>query len=118
LGNADLVFFYFDKQRGDSIRSSDAFRAVLTQLLQIYGNNKRAIDIASILWQNWTGQLTASNNEIKSVLRLLLLQVRCLVMIFDGIDECADQREFFGRLEEMDFTCGNRSVALFSRPTV
>jgi hypothetical protein len=39
-------------------------------------------------------------------------------MIFDGIDECADQCEFFARLEEMDYTCKNCSLALFSRPTI
>jgi hypothetical protein len=39
-------------------------------------------------------------------------------MIFDGIDECADQSEFFARLEDMNSTNRNCSVALFSRPTV
>jgi hypothetical protein len=84
----------------------------------MYGNNKHAIDIASILWEIRSGQLIATNNEIKSVIRLLFRQLRHIIMVFDGLDECADQREFFDGLVEMDSTCKNCSLALFSRPTI
>lgn len=64
------------------------------------------IDIASLILypegpSDSSGQLTASLEEILSVLRHLLAIFDHSTLIFDGIDECADQSEFFRCLQDI-----------------
>jgi hypothetical protein len=103
---SSVVFYFFDKRRGAFNGPSDAIRAVLAQLVHLHRHNKQAIDIASIiLAKNTTGQFTASDNEVFTVLSLLLEQLQLSFLVFDGLDECSDYPELFKRLEESASLC-------------
>ncbi|KAF2185894.1 hypothetical protein K469DRAFT_687714 [Zopfia rhizophila CBS 207.26] len=119
IAQESLAFFYFDKQRPDSIQPTHALRAILAQLLHILRKDKDAIDILTIIWdQNQTGQLTAANNEISSALNLIMRRSGRLFLLFDGVDECTDQDAFFDFLTQMSYSPIIMSIALFSRPTI
>ena len=117
--SSNVVFYYFDRQINEGRQISMTFKAILTQLLQIHGGNKQGIDLASILWDRiQSGQRVASDKEVKELLRLILTHTKNLILLLDGIDECADQRDLFKWLEEIGFTSNEYSIALFGRPTV
>lgn len=65
-----------------------------------------------------SGQPLASDNEILSVLCLIIQRLDHLVLIVDGIDECEDQAHFWHSLDVIRNGPTALSVALFSRPTV
>ena len=114
-----MAYFYFDKQRLDSTQVTHALRAILAQLIQTLRNDKDAIDILTILWdQNQTGQLTAGNSEISSALSLIMRRGWRLSLLVDGVDECTDQASLFDFLTQISEGSNVISIALFSRPTV
>lgn len=76
-------------------------------------------DIFLLLRENpRAGQPTASDNEIFSILHLIVQRLDRLFLVFDGVDECLDQRHFLDRLTAICNLPGDAPVALFSRPTV
>jgi hypothetical protein len=114
-----VVFFYFDKQRPDSVLSSAVWRAVLMQLLHTLPSfDPDIIDMFLLFRENRTGQPMASDNEVFSMLSLLVQRLDRLVLVVDGIDECQDQMSFWNRLGDICDGPAAASVALFSRPTV
>jgi hypothetical protein len=119
LHPSDLGFYYFDKQSPEGVQSSGAFRAILTQLLQRYGNDKEVIDIVTVIWnENQVGQLYATDREVLCALHLLTRRCGQVILVFDGIDECIDQDTFFDRLLELSQISNSLTVGLFSRPTI
>jgi hypothetical protein len=119
VAHESLAFFYFDKQRPDSIQTTQALRAILAQLLNALRTDRAVIDILTILWsQNHSGQLTASNNEILAALDLIIGRSTRLFLLVDGVDECRDQDAFFDFLTQISTSNNVISLALFSRPTL
>jgi len=138
-GNPSIfAFYFFDRRYPASVTPVAALRAIVAQLLHTCRDDEKVIDIASVAYyQESIGQLSASQEELCSILSLFLQHLRSVTLLVDGIDECSDQREFFrvlqvvttsrsvsSRLESSDngtklstreIYC---SVALFSRPSV
>jgi len=116
---AGVAFYYFDKQRPNTVESGAAFRTILTQLLHIFSGDKDSIDIASVIWNQQQGaQLHASYREVLSTLLLLIQRKGRAILIFDGVDECTDQDKFFQTMTEIQSISSSVSVVLFCRPTV
>ena len=91
----------------------------MTQLLLIYEEGKDAIDIAMIIFNEaQSRQVTATTEEIFSVLRLLIPRCLGFVLVFDGVDECLDQDQLFERLQDIEPISNSISIAIFSRPTI
>ncbi|KAL9077530.1 MAG: hypothetical protein Q9157_003359 [Trypethelium eluteriae] len=115
----DIVFFCFDKQSEHARQAPCALRAILAQLLQKQGGSEQGINIASLLWyQRRSGQQTASNLEIKELLNITLGQTDQVVLLLDGIDECADTRGLSSSLESVGLISSKHAIAFFGRPTV
>jgi hypothetical protein len=118
--NPDVAFYFFEKQRWQSNRVGDAFRAILAQLLHLHRNDKILIDILSVLWakEEATRQPVATDNQVFSLLHLILHRIGQIILIFDGVDECEDKDLFFFtelyRLTEGAHSC---SILLSGRPT-
>jgi hypothetical protein len=114
-----VVFYFFDQRRGKANGPADAIRAMLSQLVQLHRNDKKTVDIASvILAKNAIGEFTATDNEVYVVLRMLLDHLTFTFLVFDGVDECSNHDELFKRIE--DAASGSQSCALLllGRPTV
>jgi NACHT domain-containing protein len=115
-----VIFFYFDKQRVDSINSCAVWRAVLAQLWQQMTKFDEDVVDTFLMYREShpTGQAVASANEVFAVLQLLVHRLDQLTLVVDGMDECEDQLLFLSRLSILFDGPAKTRVALFSRPTV
>ncbi|KAI0376424.1 hypothetical protein F5Y04DRAFT_209945 [Hypomontagnella monticulosa] len=114
-----IAYFFFDKQRQESTRSTGVWRSILTQLLDTFPKDENTIDTSIILRDKlMTGQLVALNSEVIAILKVVLARFDHLYFIFDGVDECIDQAKFFDDLHDICNSLHSSSVALFSRPTI
>ena len=114
-----VAFYFFEKQRRRHNLVGDAFRAILTQLIHMYRNNKTVLDIASVIWaKDQSGQTSATANEVSSVLQMLLRQTMPIILVFDGIDECSDADLFFQCIYEITKEASQVSLVFFSRPNI
>lgn len=113
-----LAFFFFDRQSRSS-RSHDAFRAVLSQLIFSRRFDEIVLDIAAIAQPDHdTGQRSASDDEIFSVLHLFMLQFSDCTLVLDGIDECTDREHLLTMLSRLSLDHKNCKFFLFSRPVM
>ncbi|KAK1749555.1 hypothetical protein QBC47DRAFT_333452 [Echria macrotheca] len=114
-----VVFYHFDRRRGDANTPSDALRAMLTQLLHLHRLNERAIDVASVIFRRSdTGETRATNDEVMAVLEVLLDQLKFTYLVFDGLDECSDPGGLFRKLEAVASRSVTSAVLFLGRPTV
>ncbi|KAH6681135.1 hypothetical protein F5X68DRAFT_263480 [Plectosphaerella plurivora] len=83
-----VVFFYFDKQRSNSINSSAVWRAVLAQIWQQMTLFDEDVVDTFLMYResHLTGQAVASANEVFAVLRLLTHRLDRLILVVDGVD--------------------------------
>ncbi|KAK3991108.1 hypothetical protein QBC44DRAFT_57923 [Cladorrhinum sp. PSN332] len=122
-----VVFYFFDRRRELATSCTSALRAIVSQLLHASWDNEQVVDIASVAYyQQNIGQLNASQDELISMLALLLRLLPDAILLIDGIDECTDTAEFFRVLQAavMPHPEDTRQegpccrVALFSRPSI
>lgn len=128
-----IAFFFFSHMERDfsKLHPKAAFRAILAQLLHEHEREAEAIDALSLLMHNnGRGQLTASPDQVLSLLQWFLDYNPNTILIFDGIDECSDELAFYHGLEKIighrsknvltEDTpgCAQPGVALFTRPTL
>ncbi|KAH7066128.1 hypothetical protein BKA63DRAFT_557685 [Paraphoma chrysanthemicola] len=113
-----LTFYFFDKQAQSDATSSSAFRAIAAQLLHEYQDDHRTIDSA-ILLKNGTGsgQTTASESEVRALIKLYLHQRPGTSIIIDGVDECSEYENFLQQLSDIVAGTGCR-IFLSCRPIV
>ncbi len=114
-----VLFYFFDQRRGDFNSASDAFRAMLTQVISLHRYNDALLRTANAsLESSNSGEETATDKEIESLLSLLLSQVEISFLAFDGLDECSDHDRLFKGLAQIcseSIKCG----LLFSgRPSI
>lgn len=76
------------------------------------------IDMFLLFRETQLAQHVASDNEVFSMLCLLIQRLDQFSLVVDGIDECQDQMQFWTRLQSVCGGPASTSVALFSRPTV
>lgn len=94
-------------------------RAILVQILHALRRDPDILDIVAIMWNiNVSGQLTATNSEVLSALRLLSTRTGRLFLLVDGLDECEDHATFLRQVRSVSDTTEHFSLAVFSRPTV
>jgi hypothetical protein len=118
-GNRPRVFFhFFDKLQPETCRSQVAFRIILSQILDFCDMDKDAIDIASLAMykHHGSGWLYVSQEEVMVVMKILLEKIGVCYLVFDGVDECIDNWEFFQSLNDITSACDHSKIALFSRP--
>jgi len=113
-----VAYFFFDGKKSNNQHSSDAIRAILTQLLHIHQENEIFIDIASLLMRfDGCGQKTASDEELWSLFHLILQRLEHTYIVIDGLDECLHWDEF---IDSLSIACEDTSckVAIFSRQNI
>ncbi|KAH6889381.1 hypothetical protein B0T10DRAFT_51746 [Thelonectria olida] len=115
-----LAFFYFDKQRQDSVSSGAAWRAILAQLLHAVSTfDSDILDILLLFQESrLSGHSAASENDVFSLLNLLIQRLDRLFLVIDGVDECSHPLDFLNRLSALLNSQRNSVAALFNRPTV
>jgi hypothetical protein len=112
------MFYHFVSEIPDSCSPSNAWKAVLAQLVHRYQNRTDVADVLSLLHgTNSTGQIQASDDEIMQSLSLLLSQFSGVTLVVDGIDECIDSAAFLIRLQDL---CGKTCMKalLLGRPNI
>ncbi|KAF2006201.1 hypothetical protein P154DRAFT_517874 [Amniculicola lignicola CBS 123094] len=129
-----VAFFFFNRleQNRKTLHSDAAFRALLAQLLHDHEFEADVIDALTLLKHgSGRGQLQASMDEVLCLLHWLLHRYPSTVLLFDGVDECVDDRVFFRSLEKIlshqsdakstMLGSAHRSrpgIVLFARPTL
>ncbi|KAH8682821.1 hypothetical protein BGZ60DRAFT_205875 [Tricladium varicosporioides] len=111
-----IAYFYFNAQHDDSTSSISALRAIATQLLHDNKDDTDFIDLAALFMKDTgSGQSTATEKEIQSIIRIFLARLGPSFFIFDGLDECKDWEELLETLQ--DVTQGsNCGVVCLGRP--
>jgi hypothetical protein len=111
-----IAFFYFNAQHYDSTLNESALRAIATQLLHDNKDDTDFIDLAVLLMDDMgSGQSTATEREIQSIIRIFLGRLGASFLIFDALDECRDWEELLEILDNV--TRGSKcSVVCLGRP--
>jgi hypothetical protein len=111
-----VLFYHFELEQKDGCSASQAWKAILCQLVHICRTRKDVIDVLSILHTtDSTGQITASDDEVKQTLALLLSQLTDLIgltLLFDGIDECTEPSEFLLQLHSLCLETSTKALLL------
>jgi hypothetical protein len=130
-----LAFYFFDKQRPKAADPTSAYRAILAQLIYACRRDEHIVDIASMMHNEESkGQLFASREEVLCLISIYFHYLDNVILVIDGLDECAEYTDFLHSLQTVTITSGNiagRSslathtrlqpkckIALFSRPSV
>ncbi|KAI9713959.1 MAG: hypothetical protein M1820_000689 [Bogoriella megaspora] len=112
-------FYFFDKQRLEASHPESACRAIATQLLHANQTNRDIIDLALLMKdRNSSGQLSASDEEIRSLLEIYLQKLPSTILVVDGLDESSNTERFLQYLDKLLSRSSSLSVLLSSRPTV
>ncbi|PMD49683.1 uncharacterized protein K444DRAFT_281375 [Hyaloscypha bicolor E] len=111
-----IAFFYFNAQHHDSTSNESALRAIATQLLHDNKDDTDFIDLAVLLMDDMgSGQSTATEREIQSIIRIFLGRLGASFLIFDALDGCRDWEELLETLDNV--TRGSKcSVVCLGRP--
>ncbi|KAI1446996.1 hypothetical protein F5Y02DRAFT_380803 [Annulohypoxylon stygium] len=118
LPSRNLAFFHFTKLNESFKQPFQAMRAVLSQLIHKNLDESRLVDAASILMDvTGSGQKTASNLEVASLLKLFFDWHPSTALVFDGVDECSDPDMFFDQLHRL-CSLSRCKILLFSRPNL
>lgn len=97
-----VLYFFFSHESETKRFSSSALSAVLSQLLQQHRGNQHILDILSFAMSNPEGgQNFATHSELQEVLILCLSSIRNAYLVFDGIDECSDDKRFLETLQRI-----------------
>lgn len=116
--SSQVYYFFFNNNRTDKNNSSDAFRAILAQILQ---RNRKNIDLLDrftfAMGEDTAGQMTASSFELLDLLSVCLPCMENVFLVLDAIDECNDQSTLIFKFVSKAYEYGIK-VLLFSRPNV
>lgn len=112
-----VAYFHFDaSSRCGGKTTSEALRALAAQLIDTHQSEVSLLDAISLLFDERTSQPTASEDDVESVIRILLQQHPCFLVI-DGIDECVDYEELLRRFSDLMAAFDCRTLML-SRPDI
>ncbi|KAK5655984.1 hypothetical protein OQA88_5122 [Cercophora sp. LCS_1] len=113
-----VLFYHFVSEQPELCLASNAWRAILSQLIHGCRQQRDVIDALSVLYEESSmGQRTASEEEVMQCLLLLLPRFSGIVLLFDGIDECNNSYSF---LESMGSLCTETCTKslLLGRPNI
>ncbi|GAW15072.1 hypothetical protein ANO14919_044810 [Xylariales sp. No.14919] len=119
--NCIVCYFFFDSLSPGENRASDAYRAILAQIVQRRSDHQLLMDLfAFAMWSDSDGQLKASPSEAAELLQLSigLLSRDKIYIILDGLDECADLPTNLRLLLEPPRELKFLNLVCFSRDTV
>ncbi|KAJ8109541.1 hypothetical protein OPT61_g7388 [Boeremia exigua] len=87
----EICYYFFGSETMEPSTSSDAYRALLTQIVHHYRNDADLLDKFSFALQNpcSTGSASASSGELEALFKLCF-QYLPAYLILDGIDDCSD----------------------------
>ncbi|KAJ3942040.1 uncharacterized protein N0V96_007529 [Colletotrichum fioriniae] len=113
-----VVFYFFDKQTASERDYSDAFRAIITQLLHQNQDHPELMDLGFIIRDfSGSGQLNGSTEDLKALLSLILRKLREPTLVLDGLDECIDVHRFLQDI--LAVTASTKTRIIFSsRPNI
>ncbi|KAJ9657786.1 hypothetical protein H2198_004093 [Neophaeococcomyces mojaviensis] len=112
------MYYFFDKRRGHSNNVMDAVRAMLAQLINQHKNVDDFRNLAiRIQGKSKDAQSQATSREIEDMLEELFRYLGPTFAVVDGVDECADYDNNFGRLSMIVSNDSNR-LLLTGRPSV
>ncbi|KAJ9303293.1 hypothetical protein DTO271G3_667 [Paecilomyces variotii] len=115
----NVVAYYFFNRRNGQDTAGLAFRSILTQLLQSFRHETKAVDIASALCdRKVVGQRRATDKEVCAVLCLLFKRFPGSNIVIDAVDECRDPNNFLDRIYDLTHGFESTSLVTFSRPTI
>ncbi|KAI0533295.1 hypothetical protein GGR58DRAFT_487317 [Xylaria digitata] len=116
-----VCYFFFDSLSPGNNRASDAYRAILAQIVQRRSDQQLLMDLfAFAMWSGSDGQLKASNSEVAELFKIAvgLLHQDKIYMILDGLDECADLETGLMLLLRLPQELNLLNLVCFSRDTV
>lgn len=118
LPRGSVAYYFFDKQVAPQHDYTDAFRAIVTQLLHQNQDHPELMDLGFVAMDfSDSGQVTASKDDLKDLLSLLLLKIRESTLVLDGLDECNDLLGFMQ--DFLSATSSTRTRVIFSsRPNI
>ncbi len=116
--STNVAFFHFDSELEEKRSGLQALRAILIQLIHRNQASKHIIDTVSLLMdEGGSGQPRASDDELREIFSLFLRYIPDMILLFDGIDECADITELLDTLQKLcQFT--TPKILLIGRPTI
>jgi len=114
----NIAFFHFDSELAEKRSGLHALRAILIQLIHRNQASKHIIDTVSLLMdEGGSGQPRASDDELREIFSLFLRHIPNMILLFDGIDECADITELLDTLQRL---CQHTTtkILLIGRPSI
>ncbi len=112
-----VSYFFFRAGSPGLEHSSDAYRAILSQILHTHWMNQELVDCFSFAMSVSEGQLVASLFEVHDLLLLCTAHLPGHYVVLDAVDECMDPRVLVDDL--FSLLAGTwTNLIVFSRPTV
>ncbi|KAF4462687.1 NACHT domain-containing [Fusarium albosuccineum] len=116
-----VAYYFFDRrnQMAQSNNVSDAIRALASQVIFFHRHDPTILEIATLVrpWHD-TGHQFASDDEVLTILQLILLQAPNCVMVCDGIDECADPESLLRKFDSFAAENKQSRFILLGRPVL
>ncbi|KAF2189292.1 hypothetical protein K469DRAFT_62625 [Zopfia rhizophila CBS 207.26] len=113
--DAPVLFFFFRPIPQDN---HPVYRSILAQILQIYHDDSKILDILTFAMNfSHSPQLSPANKYLSELLQICLSAIPTHFIVFDGIDECIDPSSFGQVFSEIRQNPSSK-VVLFSRPNV
>ncbi|KAI0113638.1 hypothetical protein GGR51DRAFT_546874 [Nemania sp. FL0031] len=116
-----VCYFFFNSLLPGNDKTSDAYRAILAQIVHQRSHNELLMDLfAFAMWSESHGQLQASPSEVTELLQLSLgiLIHDNIYIILDGLDECADLARGLGILTTPRQELHSSNLIGFTRDTI
>jgi hypothetical protein len=114
-------YFFFDSVKSQTNSSVEAYRAMLSQILQKRSKNERLLDLFSFaMYCGSDGQPTAAPGELGELFNLCcsLPSIEDMFIVLDGLDECEDLESCLAAKLHHLARIPSVRMAFFSRPTV
>ncbi|KAF2833974.1 hypothetical protein CC86DRAFT_312197 [Ophiobolus disseminans] len=120
LENSDdppyTAFFQVNSNQSDSTAADDIVRELSRQLLHAHRHNQVTLDAACLLLRKTSFSETATIDEARDVLSVLLRQ-HPTFLIIDGLEECRNSVEFLSVLAGLCRKADSRAI-IFSKPAI
>jgi hypothetical protein len=115
-----VTFFFFEYNAGIECpaRRDSAYRSIVAQVLHQLSEDPDVLQIFTFAWASRKhGQLTATTEELRDLVRTLAAHIPGWYLIIDAVDECTDSDDLLlGLSQELEDR--STKVMLFGRPNV
>ncbi|ETS79334.1 hypothetical protein PFICI_09187 [Pestalotiopsis fici W106-1] len=112
-----VLYYHFASERVEECSPTHGLRACLHQIIHCNIRSANVLDAVSIVIESdGTGQMRATDEEIRQCLLLLLKQLPPVTLILDGFDECTNPPDLFKTVYELCCSTGAKAI-LMGRPS-